>query len=227
MPLSTLTGTDFFVHSCSSLKPANQPQGIDRVHFQPLLESEFANALRKHLFSEAEEALRTSWEKTSEFTDLLKEQGAKIQHQWHILVHQTQQMYVDQWIELTSQRLNQTRHSLWHGWINSTSPITSAFDSWMQDMKRSISDPAESPVKIVTLHHWNKVVQEIHNRNAAVNKLTQNVNEIKYVLDDFKSTLHDWAVKSKNDMDELVSSCESEVKDIWLAWHLQFRPDFG
>ncbi|KAL3784974.1 hypothetical protein HJC23_011175 [Cyclotella cryptica] len=216
---------DEFFMPVVDLTTAYQPDGIDRYHFQRLVESEFANAFRRHLFSEAEEALRHSWTMASEFSDLLKEQGNKVHDGLQNLVHKTQQMYVDRWIELGVQVLHETGQNLWQGWVNNTAPLTHAFETWMQDMRTIISDPTNSPLKIVMIHHWHKIFGVFNKQDAVVDKVNWTLRDLKYAFNDIKSTIHRVVAKSKDDIDQLVTSCEGEIKEMWLSWHLQFLPD--
>jgi hypothetical protein len=161
----------------------------------------------------------------SEFSDLLKEQGNKVQDGLHNLVHKTQQLYVDRWIELGAQVLHQTGQNLWQGWVNNTTPLTSALETWIQDMKTIISEPMDSPLKIVMIHHWNKIFDGFTTQDAIVEKVNWTLNDLKYAFNEMKSSIHRLVAKSKDDISQLVTSCEGEIKDMWLAWHLQFLPD--
>lgn len=178
---------------------AHQPQGIDRFHFQSLLESEFSNAFRRHLFNEAEKALQSSLTAAMELKDQLLLQNNKLQDQFHNFVHKTQQLYENRLLELTSQ----TKQI----WMDNNFSISSVLKSWSHDAKKLLYEPTMDPsIKIVVVHHWERISKWMNRQDIIVDKIHWDFNDLKRTFG------------------EVLSSCEDEIKDMWLSWHKQFMP---
>lgn len=193
---------------------------MDRFHFNSQLESAFADALRHHLLTEAEKALQKSMAAALDFKDMLKEQNKNVQEKFHYLVQKTQQMYVDKWIEFGAEALQQTKQSIRHDWVNITAPMHNAFKAWSEDVQTMLSESTEPPLKVVMLHHWDQIAAWISNHEFTFNTLQPTLNNNHPVW----STLQNLAMQSKDGINELVAACESEVRDMWMNWHLQFMP---
>lgn len=200
---------------------ANQPKGIDRFHFNSHLESAFSDALRNHLFIEAERALNNSLTAAIDFKDMIIEHNSRFNDQFQVLVHKTQQLYVDKWLELGAQAIQQTKKTILNDWVNITAPLSNALKAWTQDVQNAIADSKESPLKVVMVHHWDHITHWIHDHDFTFSDLASAPENNKPI----RSLLHSLAAKSRNGIDELVANCEGEIREMWMAWHLQFMPN--
>ena len=192
----------FLIMSPSSTRfgnTAHQPQGIDRFHFQSLLESEFSNVFRQHLFNEAEKALQNSLAAAVELKDHLLLQNNKLQDQFHNFVRTTQQLYEKRLLEITSQSKQI--------WTNNTISISTVVKSWSRDVKKMLSEPTIDPsIKIVMMHHWDQLTKWMNRQDNIMDKIHWDFNDLKHTFG------------------EVLTSCEDEIKDMWLSWHKQFMP---
>ena len=202
----------------------NSSRGIDRFHFQSHLESKVSNEMRIYLFTEAEKALHSSLTAAVGFKDLIMIQNDKLHDQFSSLVHKTQQLYVDKWLELGARAFDETISSIWNGWINTTAPLSDALKSWTEDVKSTLSEHTDSPLKIVVLHHLDEITQKY---DAMMKKIHWEFDDVKSTfINDVHSTFQSLAVKSKGGIDDLTASCQNEIRELWLSWHLQFMPIF-
>lgn len=166
--------------------------------------------------------MQSSLNTATEFTDILKHHNNKIHEQLHNLVQNTQQ-YMDRWFDLGVQALYQTKHTIINGWQNSSVPLSNALKAWASDVQDIISNPTESPLKIVTIHHWDQLINWIHKHDKIIETMHLDFNEhLQSTIGDVQTTLLNFA--EKVGVDNLVESCEEEIKDMWLSWHLQFMP---
>lgn len=216
------------------VETAHKQNGIDRKHFQPMMESSIANALRGHLLREATTAIRNSWAHAHK----AKEQ---LQH----LVLETQEVYLDRWIDNTIKAWHQTQENVWRGVVNGTvAPLVRAVDEWITDLKEIVSEPVP-PLAVVASHYWNRTMEGInkyaHDKRFDIDKhFLSHLNELVAKSNNFKhrrekkiskhlSELRDafdgFMAKSGQDLELFVESCELEVKELWLAWHRQFLPE--
>ncbi|KAL7542270.1 hypothetical protein ACHAXR_011925 [Thalassiosira sp. AJA248-18] len=220
---------DKFFLPITNLTLAHKQAGIDRKHFQPMMESSISNALRRHLLREATSALHTSWA-----------HAHKAQEQLQHFVLRTQEVYLDRWIGTGVQAWHQTQENVWKGVVNGTAPLVRAMEDWVSDLKEIVSEPVP-PLAVVVSHHWNRTLDGIkkygvtsidkqiwrshlHELVAKSNhfkrekKISKHLGELKDAFDGF-------IAKSGQDMELLIKSCELEAKDIWLQWHRQFLPE--
>ena len=108
--LMKVTLPDKLFSPVTNLTLANSPSGIDRKHFQSLLESAFSHSIRQHLLREAEKAFHNSLTSTTEFTKQLKDRTNRVQEQIHQYLLKRQDMHFDPiltavgaWIEAVKQ----------------------------------------------------------------------------------------------------------------------------
>ena len=208
--------------------PAHKETGIDRKHFQSMMESSISSALRGHLLREATTAFHNSWVSAH-----------KAQTQIQQFVLQTQELYLDRWIEMGVQAWHQTQHNVWHGVVNGTAPLVRAIEVWAFDLKEILSEPVP-PLALVLSHHWNRTVDGLNKYGISMDKnvwghinelVASKMNQIKHEekkiskhLDGLRKKFDGFIEKSGEELELLVHSCEMEVKEMWLQWHRQFMP---
>lgn len=247
--LMKVTLPDQLFFPVTNLTLSNSPSGIDRKHFQPLLESAFSHSIRQHLLREAEKAFHNSLTTTTEFTKQLKDRTNRAQEQLHQYLLKRQDMHFDHWWEVIVQGWHHTQESIWHGMMNGTVPILTAVGAWIEDVKQT------PPLALLVSHHWSKLVTEV-NKNVVsidqhvwrhVNDLElsfdgliakttgKDVDHVKYSvpiekrianrLDKLKDSFDDLVARSGGNIEHLLQSCEDEMKDKWMDWHKQFFPE--
>ncbi|KAL7499233.1 hypothetical protein ACHAWT_010153 [Skeletonema menzelii] len=250
--LVKVTLPDKLFSPVTNLTLANSPTGIDRKHFQPLLETAVSHSIRHHLLREAEKAFHGSLATTTEFTKQLKDRTNKAQEQLQLLQQyllKRQDMHFDHWWEVIVQGWHHTQESIWHGMVNGTVPILTAVGAWIEDVKQT------PPLALLVSHHWSKLLSEVNNNIVSIDqhvwrhvndlelafdglvaKATgKDVDHMKYKvpiekrignqLDKLKDSLDDLVVKSGGNIERLIQSCEDEMKDKWMDWHKQFFPE--
>lgn len=223
--------------------------GIDRKHFQPLLESAFSHSIRHHLIREAEKAFHNSLTTTTEFTKQLKDRTNRAQEQLHQYLLKRQDMHFDHWWGVIVQGWHHTQESIWHEMLNGTLPILTAVGAWIEDVKQT------PPLALLVSHHWSKLMNEINKNIVSIDqhvwrhvndlqlafdgiiaKTTgKDVDHVKYSvpieerianrLDKLKDSFDDLVAKSEGNLERLLQSCEDEMKDKWMDWHKQFFPE--
>lgn len=233
----------------TNLTLAHSPGGIDRKHFQPLLESAFSQSIRQHLIREAEKAFQNSLTTKSEFSKQLKDLSYRAQEQLHQYVLMTQDLHFDRWWGIIVQGFHQTQERIWHGMIDGTVPILTAFGDLIEDIKKT------PPLALLVSYHWTKLVngidknvapidqqvwRHIHDLALAFDGLVAratgaDVDHAKYSvpiekrianrLDKLKDSFDDLVTKSGGNIERLLQSCEDEMKDKWMDWHKQFFPE--
>ena len=185
-----------------------------------MMESSISDAFRRHLLREAHAAFRNSWISAH-----------KAQEQLQQLVIQTQELYLDKWLEMG---VNAWRQVIEHG----TVPILRAIDDWASDLREIVSEPVP-PLMVVLSHYWNRTLDGMNRHGIDIDKqlwghindMVTNVNNfhrekrLSKHLSDLREAVDGFIAKSGQDFDLLVKSCELEVKDMWLAWHRQFLPE--
>lgn len=212
----------------TNLTLANSPRGIDRKHFQALLETAFSHSIRQHLLREAEKAFRNSLTTTTEFTKQLKDRTInRAQEQLYQYLLKTQDMHFDHWWEVIVQGWHHTQESIWHGMMNGTVPILTAVGAWIEDVKQT------PPLALLVSHHWTKLLSEINNNVISIDQhVWRHVNDLELAFDGLvaKATGKDvehvkYNVPIEKRIANLLQSCEDEMKDKWMDWHKQFFPE--
>eukprot|EP00578_Thalassiosira_sp_NH16_P004823 CAMPEP_0181136414 /NCGR_PEP_ID=MMETSP1071-20121207/33165_1 /TAXON_ID=35127 /ORGANISM="Thalassiosira sp., Strain NH16" /LENGTH=297 /DNA_ID=CAMNT_0023223111 /DNA_START=791 /DNA_END=1684 /DNA_ORIENTATION=+ len=218
---------DKFFLPITNLTLAHEQTGIDRKHFQSLMESSLSNALRGHLLHEASAAFRKSWVSAH-----------KAQEQIQNFVLQAQELYLDRWLGMGMKAWHQTQENAWQGVVNGTAPLVRAVEDWVIDLKEIVSEPM-SPLTVVLSHYWNQTTDGLKKYSKTMDKqMWRHVNElvaakmnhfkhekkISKRLDGLRVTFDSFVAKSGQDLEDLVTSCELEAKEMWLAWHRQFMP---
>eukprot|EP00574_Skeletonema_japonicum_P006212 CAMPEP_0201722910 /NCGR_PEP_ID=MMETSP0593-20130828/7114_1 /ASSEMBLY_ACC=CAM_ASM_000672 /TAXON_ID=267983 /ORGANISM="Skeletonema japonicum, Strain CCMP2506" /LENGTH=571 /DNA_ID=CAMNT_0048213921 /DNA_START=41 /DNA_END=1756 /DNA_ORIENTATION=+ len=250
--LMKVTLPDQLFSPITNLTLANSPSGIDRKHFQPLLEAAVSNSIRQHLLREAEKAFHNSLTTTTEFTKQLKDRTNRAQEQLQLL-HQyllkRQDMHFDHWWEIIVQGWHHTQESIWHGVMNGTVPILAAVGAWVEDVKQT------PPLALLVSHHWDKLLSEVNNNIVSIDQhVWRHINELELAfdglvakatgkdvdhvkynvpiekrianqLDKLKDSFDDLVAKSGGNIERLLQSCEDEMKDKWMDWHKQFFPE--
>eukprot|EP00571_Detonula_confervacea_P011528 CAMPEP_0172305732 /NCGR_PEP_ID=MMETSP1058-20130122/6971_1 /TAXON_ID=83371 /ORGANISM="Detonula confervacea, Strain CCMP 353" /LENGTH=608 /DNA_ID=CAMNT_0013017429 /DNA_START=160 /DNA_END=1986 /DNA_ORIENTATION=+ len=221
---------DKFFLPITNLTLAHKQTGIDQKHFQHMMESSISNALRGHLLREATAAFRNSWVSAN-----------KAQEQFNHFVLQMQELYLDRWIGMGLQAWHQTQENVWKGVVNGTAPLVRAVEDWVIDFREIVSEPVH-PLAVVFSHYRNRTMGGINKHGISIDKqiwghfnelvVTKvKVNHFKHEkkkpkhLVELRVAFDRFIAKSGQEIDLLVKSCELEVKEIWLAWHLQFMPD--
>ena len=204
----------------ATVNTAHRNTGIDRKHFQKKVELSLSEAFRRHLLHEAQSAIRNSWISAH-----------KAQEQLQQLVIQTQELYMDRWLNMGG---NAWRQVIEHG----AGPILKAVDDWVSDLREIVTEPVP-PLMVVLSHHWNRTMDGINKHGIAIDKqvwghlsdMVTNVNEFHHEkrlskhLIDLKEAFDGFIAKSGREMESLIKSCELEVRDMWLSWHRQFLPE--
>lgn len=247
--LMKVTLPDNLFYPVTNLTLANSPSGIDRKHFQSLLESAFSNSIRQHLIRESERAFQNSLVTTTELTKHLKDVTKRAQSQLQQYIFMTQELHFDHWWGIIVQGWHQTQDSIWRGVLNGTVPILEAVGHWIEDVKQT------PPLALLVSHHWTKLVNDINKHVVPFDRqVWKHINELEVVfdgliaramgkdvdivkynvpiekrvsnrLDKLKESFDDLIAKSGGNIERLLQSCEEEMKDKWLDWHKQFFPE--
>lgn len=227
--MSDVWGASYLYLACSMLMlimpsttfiTAHSQTGIDRKHFQKMMESCISDAFRRHLLREAQAAFRNSWVSAH-----------KAQEQLQQLVIQTQELYLDKWFDMG---VNAWRQVIEHG----TFPILRAIDDWASDLREIVSEPVP-PLMVVLSHYWNRTMDGMNRHGIAIDKqvwghlndMVTNVNRFQHDrrlskhLSELKEAVDGFISKSGQDIETLVRNCELEVRDMWMTWHRQFMPE--
>lgn len=185
-----------------------------------MVESSVAGALRRHLLREATAAFRNSW---------VSAHGAHEQLQQ--LVLQTQELFLDRWIEMGARAWRQ-------GVVDGATPMVNAVEDWLVDIRDIISEPIP-PLAVIVSHHWNRTVDGLNKHGISIDRqlwgriddLADKVINFKREkaisnhLSDLKVVYDGFIAKSAQEIAMLVRSCELELKEMWLEWHRQFLPE--
>ena len=222
----------------TNLTLTNAPHGIDRKHFQPLLGSAFSNSIRQHLVLEAERAFHNSLTTTTEWTKQLREVTSRVQEQLHQYLLKRQDMHFDQLWEV-----------IWTGMMNGSVPILIAVGAWIDDLRQAPS------LALLVSHHWNNFLSEANKNVVSIDQhIWRHVSDLEVAfdglvaktagkdidiekysvpvekrianrLDKLKESFDEMIAKSGGNLERLLQSCEDEVRDKWMSWHLQFFPE--
>lgn len=179
--------------------------------------SSISVALRRHLLGEATAAFRNSWVSAHE--------------QLQLLVLQTQELYLDRWIDKVARAWRE-------GVVDGAAPMVRAVEDWLVDIRDIVTEPIP-PLAVVLSHHWNRTVDGINKHGISMDRqLWEHFNDMadKVInfkrekamskhLNDLRVAVDGFIVKSGQDIELLVKSCELEVKEMWLQWHRQFLPE--
>ena len=106
---------DSLIHQDCSCILAHEKTGIDRKHFQPMMELSLSIALRKHLIREATAAFHKSW------TSAHKAQ----EHLNNFIQELYLDKYLDKWIGTSVKAWHQTQENIWRGVLRDYSTSTS------------------------------------------------------------------------------------------------------
>ena len=126
-------------------------------------------------------------------------------------------MFLDRWLEKGGDAYNQTMIALSHGWGNCTSYIGNMI-VWPDDRKNTKSE-IKSKTNLDIITKW-----QPKNDAPTEDRINIDMHSLKFMFRDIESILNSVALKLKDDVHELAVSCEEEIRDIWLSWHLQFLP---
>lgn len=209
----------------SALPSAHRLTGIDQKHFQKMIESSISNALRSHLLHETTAVFRDSWESAH-----------KVREQFNSFALQMQEVYLDQWIGMGLQAWHQTQENVWNGVVDGTVPLVRAVEDWVLDFRDIVSEP-NHPLSVILSHYRKQTMGGINKNGISIDKQiwghfndfvdkmrldrSQNKKEKPKHLTDLRDAFNRFG----QDIEQLVESCELELKEIWLAWHLQFMPE--
>ncbi|KAL3827000.1 hypothetical protein ACHAXA_000064, partial [Cyclostephanos tholiformis] len=201
---------EFFV-PIKEMTLAHERDGIDRKHFQPMVESSISIALRRHLLREATAALRNSW--------------ISAHDQLHKLILHTQELYVNKWIEIGE-------HAWRQGVVDGAAPMVRAMEEWLVDIRDIVSEPIH-PLAVVLSHHWNRTVDVINKHGISIDGqlLWGHFNDMADRAINFKQGkaiskhLHD--LKEAVDLFIAKSGHEVELllKEMRLEWHHHPLPE--
>ena len=206
-----------------NLTETHRNHGIDRMHFQAMLEDAFGDSFKRHIVRETASAFRN-----------LENQAQRVQEQLQQFVIQTQEAFVDNWIETVLVAWHDTQANVWNGILNASTPIVKSFEDFADDVRTIISEPLP-PLTIVVAHHWSRMINGLTKHGLKIDEtLLRHINEFvatKLNVDAPNarngklSELKRFLEKTGDGMNELAKSCEDEIKDIWLQWHKQFFPE--
>lgn len=217
---------DKFFLPISNLTLSHQHTGIDRKHFQPMMEKAVSHALRGHFIHEAKVAFRNS---------LISANKAQEQLQQFML--QAQEIYLDRWIGVGVSALHKTQENVWRGVVDGTAPLMKAIEECVVDLKEIALEPIP-PLAVIVSHHWNRTMDALHLHSSLIDKqiwshlntwLTSKVKldrrGSKHLMDEIRAKFDSFVAKSGHEIELLVKSCELEAKEMWLTWHRQFMPE--
>ncbi|EJK72999.1 hypothetical protein THAOC_05409 [Thalassiosira oceanica] len=207
-----------------NLTETHRNQGIDQMHFQRMLEDAFSDSFKRHVVREALSAFKN-----------IENKANKVQEQLQHFAIQTQEAFVDNWIESVLAAWHDTQANVWNGILNASAPFVKSLEDFADDVRTIVSEPLP-PLTIVVAHHWSRIINGLTKYGMKIDAtLLENVNEFvatKLNAVDGPNTqngklseLKRFLEKTGDGMNELAKSCEDEIKDIWLQWHKQFFPE--
>ena len=133
--------------------------------------------------------------------------------------------------------------------LNGTVPILTVVGAWIDDLKQAPS------LALLASHHWNNVLSEINKNIVSIDQhIWRHVSDLEVAfdglvaktagkdidvekysvpvekrianrLDKLKESFDEMIAKSGGNLERLLQSCEDEVRDKWMSWHLQFFPE--
>mmetsp|Transcript_13206 Transcript_13206/g.28730 ORF Transcript_13206/g.28730 Transcript_13206/m.28730 type:complete len:196 (+) Transcript_13206:2-589(+) len=194
------------------------------MHFQRMLEDAFSDSFKRHVVREALSAFKN-----------IENKANKVQEQLQHFAIQTQEAFVDNWIESVLAAWHDTQANVWNGILNASAPFVKPLEDFADDVRTIVSEPLP-PLTIVVAHHWSRIINGLTKYGMKIDAtLLENVNEFvatKLNAVDGPNTqngklseLKRFLEKTGDGMNELAKSCEDEIKDIWLQWHKQFFPE--
>ena len=201
-----------------NLTETHRNQGIDRMHFQRMLEDAVSDSFKRHVVREAISAFKN-----------IENQANKVQEQLQQFAIQTQEAFMDNFIESMLAAWHDTQANVWNGILNT--PIVKSLEEFADEVRTIVSEPLP-PLNIVVAHHWSRMINGLTKYGMKIDEtLLQHVDEFINSVDGLNtrngkfSELKRFLEKTGDGMNELAKSCEDEIKDIWLQWHKQFFPE--